>query len=286
MASRRSMEGEARQAKKFWKEFFELVREHGRSWTTIAKKMEEKEGRIYRADDGKPFTANALRKKFDNYLKYHPELYREAQELGLTTDAKPQARPRTVSPPAPPESTTAVLPEDSTVSAREVLTLLKGSVERRDAMLAEKIRHENIPQYDPSMMTDMQDRLEAKLIESVQRTVEDVVGRRIDEALSAILSPGGAFEEHLTNRINAVIDQRLSGEVGSMLDFLSSSSAGAERGAGAEKMARFSATMPRHLYDAMKAIDDDSSFSSRLAAACELFLRVREAQADNTAQTE
>lgn len=256
----------------------------GPKWSEIAKTIET-EGYL---EDGKPLSSNALRKRFqkDPVLR---KLLEDARKGRPRRERTPAPTGTQVKKPAPPvtrakRDNTA----DTTVTAKEVLDLLQGSMQRRDEMLLEQIRKSNTIS-DTRIIQEIEE--EVKLMETrmsdIEERLEILVEDKVEENLRSMVTPGGSFERDLEAVMTKILDKRLSGEAGTLLSALSTGPAqGPGRWEGEGKMARFSATMPQHLYDTMKGLKDDSSFSARIAAACDVYLRALAAQKSNTEHDE
>lgn len=252
----------------------------GPKWSEIAKTLQN-EGYL---EDGKPLSSNALRKRFqkDPILRKLLENYRHGKTQKENTPA-PTGPP--VKKPAPPVTRTRRdNTADTTVTAKEVLDLLQGSMQRRDEMLLEQIRKSNT-MSDTRIIQEIEE--EVKLMETrmsdIEERLEILVEDKVEENLKSMVTPGGSFERDLESLVTKIIEKKLSGEAGTLLSVLTLTPAqGPGRWEGEGKMARFSATMPQHLYDQMKAIEGDASFSARIAAAVDFYLRALAAQKSNT----
>jgi hypothetical protein len=252
----------------------------GPRWSEIAKTLQN-EGYL---EDGKALSSNALRKRFqkDPVLRKLLENARHGKPQRQTTPA-PTGPP--VKKPGPPVTRTRRdNTTDTTVTAKEVLEILQGSIQRRDEMLLEQIRKSNT-MSDTRIIQEIEE--EVKLMETrmsdIEERLEILVEDKVEENLKSMVTPGGSFERDLESLVTKIVQKRLSGEVGTLLSALSTAPAqGPGRWEGEGKMARFSATMPQHLYDQMKAIEGDASFSARIAAACDFYLRALAAQGNNT----
>jgi hypothetical protein len=275
----------------------ELFQEfRGPHWAEIVKELE---GEGYLKGDDKALTSNALRKRSqkDPVLRRLLEDYRQGKlqprEMSLLTVPKEHLEKR----PAP--SRTRVKRDniadhagDTTVTAKEVLALLQGSMQRRDEILIEQIRQSNTG-GDMGGLLQIEDRMVQKMnqewgkikekVGQIEVRLEILVEDKVDENLKSMVTPEGSFAKDLESVVTKVIEKKFSGEAGTLLSALPMTPGqGPGRWEGEGKMARFSATMPQHLYDAMKGIKDDASFSARISAAVDFYLRALAAQGNNT----
>jgi hypothetical protein len=254
--------------------FYEL---QGPKWSQMARMLEE-EGFV---EDGKPLTANALRKRFDkdSVLRGVLDDYRQEKPQREETARSPIQRPG-LPVTRVKRNKIADRTTDTAVTAKEMLALLQGSMQRRDEMLLEQIRQSHTIS-DTTIIRQIEE--EVKLMEvrlnAIEERLEILVEDKVEENLKSMVTPGGSFERDLESLVTRVIEKKLSGESGSILSAIPlSPGQGGARWEGEGKMARFSATMPQHLFDALKAINTESSFSARIAAAVDLYLRAMAAQ--------
>jgi len=282
----------------------------GPRWSEIADSL-EKEGYL---EDGRPVSSNALRKRFqkDPVLRKVLSDYRQGKSGKEKT---PEFRVRkqnldSVAAQSMGRIKRTKKPDHTsytTVTAKEVLDLLQGSIQRRDEMLLEQIRKSNTDS-DTGIMRQIEDKIMEKLktveeqLQEAEERLAILVEDKVDEALRSMVKPGSAFakdieslladimetpERSLANNMESlvtkVIETKMSSGVWSLLSVLPQlPGQGPGRWEGEGKMARFSATMPQHLYDAMKELKDDMSFSARIAAACDVYLRVLASQKGST----
>ena len=103
-----------------------LVGEHGKKWKEIVSILEQ-EGY---AESGQPLNTNTIRKRYDRWIKAEKKMLPPAEEA--KRHAEKVEPVKTLRPPlASPDNKSNTM-----VSAKEVLELLKGSIERRDNILA------------------------------------------------------------------------------------------------------------------------------------------------------
>ena len=171
--------------------------------------------------------------------------------------------------------------DDTTVTAKAVLALLQGSMQRRDEMLLEQIRKSNIDSDTKIIIQQIEKELKLMKtrLDDIEQRLEILVEDKVDGELRSMVTPGGSFAKDLESIITKIIENKISGDVGTFLTAVPlAPGQGTGRWEGEGKMARFSATMPQHIYDSMKELTGESSFSARLAAACDFYLRAQAAQ--------
>lgn len=269
----------------------------GPRWSEIAKELEG-EGYL---EDGKPLTSNALRKRFQKNPVLRRLLEDSRQGKLQPKDISVLAVPKEVLENQSPQSLGRVKRDitkdhtkDTTVTAKEVLALLQSSMQRRDEILIEQIR-KSTTGSDMGVLLQIEDRMVTKMneewkriedeLEQVEARLEMLVEHRVEENLQSLVTPGGSFAKDLENIIDQILDRKLSGQAETLFSALTlapGQPGGPGRWEGEGKMARFSATMPQRLYDRMKAIEGDASFSARIAAACDVYLRALAARESNT----
>jgi len=264
----------------------------GPRWSEIAVTL-QKEGFL---EDGKSLSSNALRKRFqkDPVLRKLLEDSRKGKPQRAKTPAPREAQVKRPGPPVtrPKRDNTKDHTPDEIVTAKQVLSLLQGTMQRRDEMLLEQIRKSNtgpdylvIREIEDKMVNKMNEewkRLEDEL-EQIEARLEILVEDKVEENLKSMVTPEGSFGKDLEAVMTKILDKRFSGEAGTLLSALPMTTGQAPgKWEGEGKMARFSATMPQHLYDAMKGLKDEASFSARIAAACDVYLRVLASQKGNT----
>jgi len=243
---------------------------------SFVKAVETEEGKVEKVSKGKeplidlkPFDRKDYDQKHQQYALVDVEQLRKS----IWEEVKSE-------PPAPQQESRR---EDS-ISARETLDLIRESMERRDSMLLEQIRKDNtttdqtvILEVEKRMghqLTQMQERLEA--LES--RIASFDVADSVDEALQDMLTPGGSFEKHVMGLVSQSINQKVSGDLGTLLQGITvrtEPKAGPGRGKKADRpAARFSATIDADIYDRVKSLG--GVLSQHIEAACELYLRALE----------
>jgi hypothetical protein len=238
-----------------------LVGEHGKKWKDIILILEQ-EGY---AESGQLLNTNAIRKRYDRWIKAEKKMLPPVEEAKRHAEKAEAAK--TQRPPLPrTDDKSAVM-----VSAKEVLELLKGSMERRDSMLAQQLTKEHDKEYD----AEREQRMEDRLTEKTGAQVEALVPEKVNSALQELLEEGGSLQRDIEVLVSHLVEAKVSDGLSALLSGIEikQKSAGPGRGHKGSTVTKFSATIPEELYDAMKGMG--GMFSSHLAAACELYLRAR-----------
>jgi hypothetical protein len=245
--------------KDLMKRTHELVSELGKKWKQIATLLES-EGYL---EKGKPLSDNTIRKRYGRWLKSEAP----SQEP-RTEHREPGPKEESISRQTPLETPHK---SDLMISAKEVLDLLKGSMERRDGILAAQFQKEQDKEYDELR----EQRLEALLAERLDAKVADVVPAVVNEELQAMQQEGSAFKESIQALVSDIVEEKMSEHLLALLEGIEvkEKSAGPGRGHKGSRVTKLSATMPSEVYDEMKSLG--GVFSSHLAAACQLYLRAR-----------
>jgi hypothetical protein len=239
-----------------------LVGEHGKKWKDIISILEE-EGYV---ESGHPLGPNTIRKRYDRWIKAEKKMLPPVEEAKICAERKLAEKKERPPVPKPDDKS------DMMVSAKEVLELLKGSIERRDSILASQFQKDHDKEYDAAR----EQRMEERLTEKVHTMMEALVSDKVSSALEELLEEGGSFQRDIEDRLSALVQEKLSDSLSSLLGGIEikEKSAGPGRGHKGSTVTKFSATIPEELYDAMKGMG--GMFSSHLAAACELYLRARQ----------
>lgn len=259
----------------------ELVNIHGRRWKKIISILTA-EG--FTQDDGSPLTGDIIRKRYQRWLKNAVKMPKtralpaqKRRATGKTEATEPETS-------ADSSSEKSIYTSNATIPVSELLELFKGSLERRDHMLAEKAKNYTYFHAVEERISLMEARLEAKLLKRLKDEVAERVTENVDDELKTMLAPGGSFERDLKALISKQLDEKAQESLVSLLDGIDVSyerPPGPGRGRkGKRKTARFSATMAEETYDKMK--DLPGTFSSRLTAACLLYLRALETKREHT----
>ena len=252
-----------------------LVKEYGTQWTRLTEILNS-EG--FTRDDGTPLTVDTIRKRYMRWT----ELSKEPTNIEDRDPKENDARGERAAP-----ETTALRPERSEKAERPeavipisaLLDLFKGTFERRDAMLSEKLQADTDKQYAEERLATMEARLQEKLAKRLKEDLVEVVEDLVDRELKSMVTVGGSFERDLKLLIGKVTDEKSSGQLISLIegvDLGHEHRGGPGRGHKEKRAARFSATMDSETYSRMK--DLPGTFSSNLSAACRLYLRALESK--------
>jgi len=239
-----------------------LVGEHGKKWKDIISILEQ-EGY---PESEQPLNPNTIRKRYDRWIRAEKKMEPPSQQTKRHAEGAEPAK--TQRPPLPRTDAKS----DTMVSAKEVLELLKGSIERRDSMLAEQLTKEQDKEYD----VIREQRMEERLTEKTRALVEALVPEKVNRGLQELLEEGGSFQRDIQALVSHLVEVKVSDSLSSLLSGIEikEKSAGPGRGHKGSSVTKFSATMPSEVYDGMKELG--GIFSSHLGAACELYLRSRQ----------
>ncbi|MCX6985809.1 MAG: hypothetical protein NT118_13830, partial [Lentisphaerae bacterium] len=98
-----------------------------------------------------------------------------------------------------------------------------------------------------------------------------------------MLGSGGSHERGMRFFVSRIMDERLTGELGSLLgslDIFPNNKTGPGQADTGMKSARLSATIRQETYDRIKALG--GIFSNHIQAACELYLKALQGRKINT----
>ena len=200
----------------------------GPKWSKIAKTI-EREGYF---KDGKVLSSNTIRKRFqkDPVLKKLLADYRQGKTRKDNTPKIIVPKAHLEKKPAPSlsriERDNITNHTDDTVTAKELLSLLQGSMQRRDEILIEQIRKSNtggnmevLLQIEDRMAKKMNQELESikDELEQIEARLEMLVETRVEENLRSLVTPGGSFAKDLQNIIDQILDRKLSGRAGNII---------------------------------------------------------------------
>jgi hypothetical protein len=250
-----------------------LVKEYGPKWTRIVGILRE-EG--FKREDNSPLTVDTIRKRYKRWGEQRGEPVRRTRKKKEIPKELPSPGTKSVSPETPTESMHTT---ETTVPVGELLDLFKGSLERRDQMLAEKLKNNTYSPETENRIISMEARLEEKLLKRLKEELVELVRDQVDAELKTMVSPGGSFERGLKTLISKIIEEQDSDDLASLMEGIEVSNKrppGPGRGHKGGKTSRFSATMDEETYERMKALA--GTFSGHLAAACQLYLRALEAK--------
>jgi hypothetical protein len=254
-----------------------LVKEYGAKWTRIVGILTN-EG--FKREDNSHLTVDTIRKRYKRWSEQRGESKREP---AIRTRKKNEIHQEVPSPMTENESPKSheknIHTTETTVPVGELLELFKGSLERRDQMLAEKLKNDAYSDETESRIISMEARLEEKLLKRLKEELLELVQDQVDAELKTMVSPGGSFERDLKTLVSKIIDEQGSDDLVSLMEGIEVSHKrppGPGRGHKGKKTSRFSATMDEETYKSMK--DLRGTFSGHLTAACQLYLRALEAK--------
>jgi hypothetical protein len=151
-------------------------------------------------------------------------------------------------------------------------------------MLAQKLENDTYYHEAEERIISLETRLEERLLKALKKEIGEIVTERVDEELKTMLTPGGSFHRDLRSLLSKQLEDKAQESLVGLLDSLDVSyerPPGPGRGhRGAKNTARFSATMEADVYERMKNLS--GTFSSRLTAACQLYLRALEMKREHT----
>ncbi len=257
-----------------------LVQEHGTKWKTLTEIL-RLEG--FTQDDGTHLTVEAIRKRYNRWIRQSgaalqaKQRHSQKKEVhGETTDPEATS-PLLESPHKTGHTSEAMVP------VGELLELFKGSIERRDAMLAQKLKADDEKQYAEDRILALEARLEERLLTTLKQKLAELVSDLVDQELKSMVASGGSFGSDLKILVDKSIEEKFSTGLAGLLgevDVSHEHRGGPGRGHKDKRTARFSATMDGETYSRMK--DLGGTFSSRLTAACQLYLRALESKREHT----
>ena len=254
-----------------------LVKEYGTKWTRILGVLSE-EG--FSKEDGSSLTVDTIRKRYKRWLEQRGELKREPERKSQRKEeAVPRLKTSETKSALPKSPDKTIHTDDASVPVGELLELFKGSLERRDQMLSEKLKNDAYSRGTEERIVSMEARLEEKLLKKIREEVTELVQDQVDAELKTMVSPGGSFERELKTLIAKITEEQGSDDLGSLMEGIEVSNKrppGPGRGHKGGKTARFSATMDEETYERMKSLT--GTFSGHLTAACQLYLRALESK--------
>lgn len=257
-----------------------LVKEHGTKWKTLTEILHS-EGFMH--DDGTPLTVDTLRKRYKRWVEQSGTTANTKEPHSQEKDARCEViDPEAMRPPLELPHKTGHTGE-AMVPVSELMELFKGTFERRDAMLAQKLQADSEKQYAEDRMSSVEARLEERLVRRLKEHLAELVEDLVDRELKNMVTPGGSFERELKLLAGKVIEEKASGELVSLIGEIGLGHyhrGGPGRGHKGLRTARFSATMDGETYSHMK--DLDGTFSSHLSAACQLYLRALDSKREHT----
>ncbi|MGO8881227.1 MAG: hypothetical protein ACLPVO_15885 [Desulfomonilaceae bacterium] len=175
---------------------------------------------------------------------------------------------------------------DLIVSMSELIPILMEVLDMREAGFSDKITQRISDKYD-AIIGSMEQRLkdqfaeagQAELKSELEGTVEDAV----EDFMRNMLASGSSYERDMRFFVSRIVDERLTGELGSLLgslDIFPNNKMVAGQADTRMKSARLSATIRQETYDRIKALG--GIFSHHIQAACELYLKALEGKKNFT----
>ena len=181
------------------------------------------------------------------------------------------------------------LPEqnaDLTISMEGLAKLLKELLDMSEAAVSDKITLRISDKYD-AMIGSMEQRLKDQLAEATQADLKselkDTVEEAVEDFMRNMLSSGSSYEREMRFFVSRIVDERLTGELGSLIGSLNifpNNNMVAGQADTRMKSARLSATIRQETYDRIKTLG--GIFSNHIQAACELYLKALEGRRDFT----
>lgn len=254
-----------------------LIKEYGTRWSRIVSILTE-EG--FSREDGTPLTVDTIRKR---YQRWHDEAKKEPRRESPKKVRKEPFLGKTEKTPSDTRHKT-IHTTDASIPVADLIELFRGSLERRDQMLAEKLRNNTYSPGTEETIISMESRLEERLLKTLKEELVELVQDQVDQELKTMVSPGGSFERELKTLISGIIEEQGSDDLASLMEGIEVSHErppGPGRGhRGQKRVSRFSATMDEETYSNMKALA--GTFSSHLTAACQLYLRALASKSKHT----
>ncbi|MHB8205629.1 MAG: hypothetical protein ACYDHG_18260 [Desulfomonilaceae bacterium] len=166
---------------------------------------------------------------------------------------------------------------DLLVSMRDLIPILKEVLDMREAEFSDKITQQISDKYD-AMIGSMEQRLKDQITETGQADLKSALMGSVEEAVEDfmrnMLASGGSYERDMRTFVSRIVDERFTGELGSLLgtiDIFPKSKTGLDEAGTGRKSARLSATIRQETYDQIKSLG--GVFSNHIQAACELYLK-------------
>src|SRR5271157_4885218 len=149
-----------------------LVQEHGTKWKTLIEILHA-EG--FTQDDGTSLTVEAIRKRYNRWMRQSGATRQAEQQHNRKKEVHGEAAdPEATSPPLESPHKTGHTSE-AMVPVGELLELFKGTIERRDAMLAQNLRATDQKQYAEDRIVALEARLEERLLTTLKEQLAELV---------------------------------------------------------------------------------------------------------------
>ncbi len=181
------------------------------------------------------------------------------------------------------------LPEQNanlTISMEGLAKLLKELLDMSEAAVSDKITLRISDKYD-EIIGSMEQRLKEQFAEAAQADlksgIEDTIEEAVEHFMRYMMASGSSYEREMWVFVSRIVDERLTGELGSLLaslEIFPNNKTGRGPADAVMKSARLSATIRQETYDRIKALG--GIFSNHVQAACELYLKALEGRKDDT----
>ncbi len=161
-----------------------LVQEHGTKWKTLTEILHA-EG--FRQDDGTSLTVEAIRKRYNRWIRQSGATLQAEQQHSQKKEVHGEGTdPEATSPPLESPHKTRHTSE-AMVPVGELLELFKGTIERRDAMLAQKLKAGDEKQYAEDRIVALEARLEERLLTTLKEQLVELVEDLVDQELKSMV---------------------------------------------------------------------------------------------------
>ena len=175
---------------------------------------------------------------------------------------------------------------DLTISMGELTPILMEVLDMREAGFSAKITQRISDKYD-AMIGSMEQRLKEQFAIAAQADLKselkDTLEEAVEDFMRSMLVSGSSYEREMRFFVSRIVDERLTGELGSLLGSLNifpNNNMIAGQADIRMKSARLSATIRQETYDRIKTLG--GIFSNHIQAACELYLKALEGKKNFT----
>jgi predicted RNA-binding protein Jag len=175
---------------------------------------------------------------------------------------------------------------DLTISMGELTPILMEVLDMREVGFSDKITQRISDKYD-EIIGSMEQRLKDQFAETSQTELkselEDTVEEAVENFMRHMLVSGSSYEREMRFFVSRIVDERLTGELGSLIGSLNifpNNKMVAGQADTRMKSARLSATIRQETYDRIKTLG--GIFSNHIQAACELYLKALEGRKNFT----
>jgi hypothetical protein len=175
---------------------------------------------------------------------------------------------------------------DLTISMGELTPILMEVLDMREAGFSAKITQQISDKYD-AMIGSMEQRLKDQFAVTAQADLKsglkDTLEEAVEDFMRCMLVSGSSYEREMRFFVSRIVDERLTGELGSLIGSLNifpNNNMVAGQAGTRMKSARLSATIRQETYDRIKTLG--GIFSNHIQAACELYLKALEGKKNFT----